>query len=72
MHRRCFAYPLANELGHWLTLLLEACWIRKRDYLWLKAKLGLGPKCGCGARAEKLNTWGATIRRWLSKKPGPP
>jgi hypothetical protein len=57
----CAAWPFRLELGHWLTLLLKACWIRKRDYLWLKSKLGLAPKCGCGDRERKLNRWGS----WL-------
>ena len=62
----CSAYPEWSELGHWLTLILAACFIRKRDYLWLKRKLGLAPKCGCGEREASLNRVGAWVGRWLS------
>lgn len=56
--RNCDGWPLPHELGHWLTLLLAAVGIHKSGYVWLKRRLGLGPKCGCGQRAERLNTWG--------------
>ncbi len=61
----CSAPPFPHELGHWLALLLEVVFIRKRDYLWLKAKLGFAPKCGCNEREAKLNTIGERIRDWF-------
>lgn len=54
----CPSWPRAWEWGHWLTLLLAALGLRKEGYVWLKRRLGLTPKCGCGQRAERLNTWG--------------
>lgn len=59
--RHCWAWPHLHEWGHWLTLILAACFIRKSDYLWLKAKLGLTPKCGCDQRAESLNRLGEAV-----------
>lgn len=59
----CRGWPFPHELGHWLSLLLAALWIRKRDYLWLKARLGFKAQCGCDAREKKLNAWGAWLRR---------
>lgn len=61
----CYAWPFWHELGHWLSLLLAAVGLNPRRYVWLKTKLGLHPKCGCGQREAALNTWGDKARRWL-------
>lgn len=58
IHANCKGWPRTSELGHWLTLLLAAVGIHKSGYVWLKRRLGLGPKCGCTQRAARLNTWG--------------
>ncbi len=57
----CDRIPLAHEIGHWIAFLLEVILIRKRDYLWLKAKLGFAPKCGCDQREAALNDLGKLI-----------
>lgn len=61
IHRNCHAWPASHEWGHWLTLILAACWIRKADYLRLKRLLGLTPRCGCDQRATWLNRVGAWV-----------
>lgn len=58
---RCKGWPLSHEFGHWLALLLSAVGLRKRDYLWLKSKLGMKPKCGCDKREEALNNLGRSL-----------
>lgn len=57
----CFAWPFPGEWGYMAELLLAACCIRKRGYLWLKTLLGLSPKCGCDKRAEALNALGSSL-----------
>jgi hypothetical protein len=65
--RECPAWPERWEAGAWLSLILAACFIRKADYLWLKRKLGLSPKCGCGEREVCLNRVGAWVGRWTAR-----
>ncbi len=60
----CDAIPLSHEWGHWLALILGAFFIDKRSWLWLKARLGFKPTCGCEARETWLNRIGHSLFRW--------
>lgn len=62
----CPAWPFPHELGHWFTILLAAIFIRQKDYLWLKRKLGFAPKCGCNQREQALNSLGQRLWSWFA------
>ena len=60
IHFQCAGLPNAHEWGHWLALILGAFFITTESWLWIKARLGLKPKCGCEARKTWLNRLGAS------------
>lgn len=80
----CRAWPRWHEWGHWLSLLLAACFITKRRWGWLQWKLGLVevPQCGCASREAWLNTlggklcastrWWARLAAWMLVRRPPP
>lgn len=52
-------------LGDKLAVILFRVGITKAVYLRFKRRLHFKPKCGCGRRQQKLNTFGAQARSLL-------
>ncbi len=63
----CQGTPRPHEWGHWLALILGAFFIDKRSWLWLKARLGLKPQCGCDKRQAMLNAIGRRIAASIAR-----
>lgn len=62
--------PILGNIGGWLGVLLEGCWVSKSVYRHAKAYCGFKPQCGCSAREAALNTLGERCATALSASYG--
>lgn len=62
----CRGLPHWHEWGSWLALFLGIFWITKRNYNWLRRKLGFKKPCKCPQREETGNTLGSRFNQALA------
>ena len=67
LYSECIGLPRLHEWGGWLELILEAMFLTKHRWLWLKSKLGQNPTCGCEQRQEAMDTIGEACISSLSR-----
>lgn len=67
LYSECRGLPRFHELGGWLELILEAAFITKPRWLWIKGMVGAKQSCGCQERQTALNRLGLLIKASLER-----
>lgn len=65
----CRGIPRPDEIGCWVSIILEVFRITPYRVSWLKRMLGLQKPCGCHKREEQLNSWGARLWSAIKSRP---